>query len=512
MLRLSDSRKKSTTPAIQRVFLPAPTDGINTLVPPTELGPREASNLIDVTCLTNGIAQRPALGYHITSNFANPVYALHQYAAVGGTNTLWATTDTGVFDVTSSGAAPGVTIALTNGKTIGAVLSTGAQNYLTLVNGTDSMVQYDGATWAAVATVGGGAINTNTFSYVETYRQRLYFVVENTTRLVYLTANSPTAGGTTYDTAAIFRRGGYILALATWTIDGGTGPDDHLCVLTSQGEIAVFVGNDPATWTYKGTYFVGLPVGKRPMIKMGGDMLYLGENGIYPLSKALLVATIDRSAAVTAKINNLFVIGVSGFNREAWETCATIDTKNSLLIVNTLYFVFVMNTQTGAWSSWYLGTPANHLLYSDGTVYIASNTLNRVAKLIYSLGVDYGSTPVPVRISAGQRALGNGRPWKIVAIQPQIGLFGSSLGYPTGGASIVVLRSFNSGATITAGTTPVKLKSSAYTNEAWLAAADNYSLWKELYITCGGDSLANFLTYTGCFVAFTVGSQYQAPS
>lgn len=340
---------KSTLPQVGEVSYPVPTGGLNFVDPIMGLGKQYATELSNFTIFSTHLERRWGVANWTTTDLASTVKRLHVYAAVGATQTLWATTDDGVFDVSTSGAAPAASIALTEGVTQSAILSTGANNYMILVNGVDSMVSYDGATWTSTATVGGGAINTNTFKYVEVYRQRVFFIVENSTRIVYLNANSPTGGGTTYDTAAIFRKGGNLVALGTWTIDGGTGPDDHLVLVTSEGEVAVFSGNDPATWSYKGTYFIAPPLGLNPLFKFGGDLLYACNAGIYPLSRALLVATLDRSAAITNKINPVFTGGFSADSRYQLSFLPTIPA----LVFNTADgSQYLMNTVTGGWFSW----------------------------------------------------------------------------------------------------------------------------------------------------------------
>lgn len=481
-------------------YYPPPVGGLNLIVPQTMLAPTEALALSNAVPLSDRITPRPGMANHITTDFANTVKALHIYAAVGGTSTLWATTSNGVFNVTTSGAAPAASIALTNGETIGAVLSTGAQNYLTLVNGTDSMVQYDGATWTSTATVGGGVINTNTFSYVEVYRQRIYFIVENTTRLVYLNANSVTGGGTNYDTAAIFRRGGYLLAMSTWTIDGGTGPDDHLCLLTSEGEIAVFAGNDPASWSYKGTYYVGRPVGKRPLLKFGGDLLYLTEAGVYPLSKALLVATLDRSSAITDKINPYYT-SLAATNRTAWSNSAVINSKVPFLLVNvSTGTLLIMNTQTRAWATWSVGgTTLESFAFFDGQLYAARD----VRVVVFSdVGIDSATSnsPIALAIQYGVRAVPRHAPYKILAAMPDVTV-------PTSGTYRYRFIGGFKTTGVAASFSILPLAAAEYRNTRWLMTGDNYSEWKYASFELSSDSSGKAPTFWGMTVSYVEGTE-----
>lgn len=483
----------------------APVNGIDAVSPRLAKPPRTATTLNNWTCFPDRIETRKGSSAWITSNIGATVQRLHQYSSVAGVESLWATTSGGVYDVTTTGGAPGASIALTNGITSGAVLSTGAQNYLILVNGADSMVIYDGATWAATATVGGGAINTNTFSYVEVYRQRVFFAVENTTRLVYLNANTPTGGGTNYDLAAVFRRGGYIAAIGTWTIDGGTGPDDHLVVITSLGEAAVFVGNDPATWTYRGTYYISRPVGTKPLLKFGGDLLYLCEGGVYPLSRALLVATINKSSAVSLRINPLLTaLAEANFSSHGWEMY--IDPSIPCLVVNTPASSpnqYVMNTQNGGWSTW-SGWAATCFGRLGANTYFGSG--QRVYKVTAGVADTTGNIAASARTA--ETLLGKfGVTKKVDMIRPIISVPGNAFAVSTPGTLYV-----NPDFTTPLTGTPISNNfiggggANVLLNK-WLSCRDVFSTWKSfgVDITVSGASTSLY----GIEMTLITGSPYQ---
>src|SRR5699024_7971571 len=107
-----------------------------------------------------------------------------------------------------------------------------------------------------------------------------------------------------FNLSSICTRGGSITGVYTWTLDAGSGSDDHLVVLTSEGEVAVYAGVDPDvvdSFSLIGVFYLGRPVGNRPAAKFGGDLLILCEQGIYPLSLELLGADIDRRMTRTQK-------------------------------------------------------------------------------------------------------------------------------------------------------------------------------------------------------------------
>lgn len=279
---------------------------------------------------------------------------LHNYTPSTGVEKLFGTTADGVYDFTTAGVCGAVVIALTNGKTFSVQLSTGAGNYLQMVNGTDTLKQFDGTTWSSVATLGG--VGTAIFSYNEVYRQRIFLVEKFSTNIDYLPPNSISGTLTQYPLSALFKKGGYIVALATWTLDGGVGPEDNFCIMTSKGEIAVYIGNDPATWSLRGVYQSALPMGDQPMYKYGGDILILTETGIIPMSSMIQSASIDRVTTVSTLIRPYLVSAAQQFAAgQGWQIISNpvkpflmVNIPNSNLAVRQQA---VMQAQTGAWST-----------------------------------------------------------------------------------------------------------------------------------------------------------------
>ena len=92
--------------------------------------------------------------------------------------------------------------------------------------------------------------------------------------------------------SSVAQLGGYLVAAGTWTIDAGYGVDDNLVFITSNGEVIVYSGTDPSDITkfaLVGVWRIGKPVGKRCLMKYGGDMIILTYNGLYPLDRKSVV-------------------------------------------------------------------------------------------------------------------------------------------------------------------------------------------------------------------------------
>lgn len=356
--------------------LVAPLAGLNALSPLMALRENEAIVLENFFPAADGLAMRPGYVEHATGA-PESVDRLCVYSQPTGGEELFAVTSSGIYDVSSAGAFGSAVSALTNGEVITSAISTGAGSYLYFVNGVDDARHYDGATWTVVATF--GSVNTDTLSYVETYRQRLYFVKKNSLELEYLPPNSITGTSVNYPLGAIFRRGGYIVAIGTWTVDGGTGPEDNLVVMTSEGEVAVFAGSDAgsaSTWAERGVYFIAKPLGKQPLLKWGGDLLILTENGIYPLSSAIQSASIDRVSALSEKIKPLFNTAAGLYRAEnGWQLI--VDPLAPYLLANIpstpVRKQFVMNTQTKAWTT-FSGWNATCFARKSSEMYFGTST------------------------------------------------------------------------------------------------------------------------------------------
>lgn len=356
-----------------------------TLRPP--LGGLNTSSLLaampetDAVILDNWIAypdrieMRKGAANHVTG-FANPVQGLHVWNGPTSRR-LWATTAAGIYDATTAGAVGAPAVALTNGVTYSTLIATGAGHYLHVANGTDNLQRYDGATWTGVVAYGG--LNTNTIGGLDVYRQRLFFIQKSTLLLWYLPVNSIAGAATSYDLGAIFRRGGSLIAIATWTIDGGTGPDDHLVVLSSEGEVAVFTGTDPslaASWALKGVYYVGKPVGPFALYKYGGDLLVLVESGLFPLSRAVLSATLDRSSSVSSKVEQGLIDLIASYGANNGWMMLNIPHIPALLVNVPGYpggLQFVMHSKSRAWST-FSGWVANCFALMNKTVYFGGST------------------------------------------------------------------------------------------------------------------------------------------
>lgn len=213
---------------------------------------------------------------------------------------------------------------------------------------------------------------------VSLWKYRLILCEKGSLKFWYGPLNSVGGDFTSFDLGQVFTKGGYLVATANWTIDGGNGADDLFVAITSEGEVAVFQGTDPSglnTFALQGVYQVGNPLGKRCFEKIGGDLAVLTEAGLLPLSKSLLSASVDKRIALSDKIQGAFNDYAQRYGSNfGWQV--TLLPKGPAVLVNVPIngassIQCVMNSATGAWCR-FLDWNPQCMLVQDGKLYIAS--------------------------------------------------------------------------------------------------------------------------------------------
>lgn len=222
----------------------------------------------------------------------DPVRSLFTYQA-GIVRRLFAANDTGTYDITASGT-PSVAFACTDGNwvTVQMQASDGSM-YLRGVNGTDTPFVFDGTdfdTTPALTFPGGESVTPEQLNYVWTYKQRLFFIQKETLDAWYLPAGQIGGELTKFSLGGLMRLGGHLVMGATWSRDTGSGLAAVCAFFSSEGEVAIYQGENPAevqSWSLVGVYRIGKPLGPHSMIEAGGDLVIATDIGFIPLSRAL---------------------------------------------------------------------------------------------------------------------------------------------------------------------------------------------------------------------------------
>jgi hypothetical protein len=164
--------------------------------------------------------------------------------------------------------------------------------------------------------------------------------------------------------------------------------------VTDQGEVVIFRGSDPAVvanWIFVGCFYVSRPVGPNCLMKYGGDLLYLSENGVIPLSTLMVSTTRDYSATLSVSIQPTISDAAALYRANAgWKL--HIVPKRSLLMINvpvtSAYSIqYVYNSYSKGWSS-FSGWNAVDFIEFNGETYFTTG--NVVAKAFVGF-TDFGA-------------------------------------------------------------------------------------------------------------------------
>lgn len=362
------------------INIPAPVAGWNARDSLARMSERDAVRLINWFPRTTYCEIRGGAANHLTA-LPTTGKTLLAHNAPSGSNKMFVSTDTNIYDSTSAGAVGASVAVCTSGKwrwlNYAAVSGT---TYLITVNGVDKPFYYDGATWVAVdgaSTPALTGLTTTKITGVNLFKQRLFFLENDKMNFWYLPVQQAGGALVEFVLGSLAKLGGFTMAMGTWTIDAGEGVDDHAVFVTSEGEAIIFKGTDPgnsAAWSHIGTFFVGKPLGRNCLTRLGGDIVILVEGGVFPLSKALLSASIDRSKALTDKISKAFLEAVQLYGVSTYGWQALDYTAQGALIVNIpvseglIHKQYVMNTISLAWcefNSW----NAESFLVFNGQLY-----------------------------------------------------------------------------------------------------------------------------------------------
>ena len=274
----------------------------------------------------------------------------------GSTSKLFAAGNSAVYDVTSTGAVGAAEFSgLTNTKFQHTMFANASTQYLYIVNGQDAPRHYNGSVWATPAITVATPAN---FVHVTAHKFFLWFAEVGTSDLWYLPVNSVAGAATKFSLGGLLKRGGYIMAIATWSVDAGSGMDDLFVAWSSEGEVVIYQGDDPSsasTWALVGVYLTGKPIGRRCIFPVGGDLAMLTEDGIQAISSLMSAdRAIASGKALTKRIRQAYSDAAKR-SRDVFGWQMITHPVRSMAIVNVPgsgsedTVQFAMNTITGAW-------------------------------------------------------------------------------------------------------------------------------------------------------------------
>jgi hypothetical protein len=355
--------------------LPAPIGGWNVRDSIANMDTLDAVQLTNLFPTVNNVVLRGGYTKYSTG-ITGQVQTLMSYSS-GATDKLFAIAGTAIYDCTAGGAVgAAVQTGLSNAKWEYVNTTTPAGGYIYAVNGTDAPLLYNGTTWTNPTITG---VTSTTLSNITTFKNQVWFTQKNTLKAWYLPTLSIAGAANAIDMSSVAQFGGYLVALGTWTIDAGYGVDDNLVFVTSNGEVIVWSGTDPSDatkWALIGVWNIGKPVGKRCLIKYGGDILVLTFNGLYPLAASLQSSRLDPRIALSDKIQGAFSAATQAYG-ENFGWCINFDPKHNALTVNVPIAEgqqqqYVMNNITKSWCN-FTGQAANSWVTFKSETYWGGN-------------------------------------------------------------------------------------------------------------------------------------------
>ena len=200
-------------------------------------------------------------------------------------------------------------------------------------------------------------VDPSLFIHVTAFKSRLWYTERNSLRAWYLPTQSLGGVAQPVDLSALCTRGGYLMAMGDWSLDAGYGIDDYAVFVTSEGQVIVYKGSDPAsaaTWSLVGVFDVGSPIGRRCLMKYAGDLTMICKDGLAPMSKAMMSSRVNSQEMLTDKVQHVIsdytTLYAANFG---WEIALFPQENMLLLNVPTssgTAYQLVMNTISGAWS------------------------------------------------------------------------------------------------------------------------------------------------------------------
>ena len=277
----------------------------------------------------------------------------------GANNKIW--------NITAAGAGSDIT----NGMTItnDRWQTANMDGKMGLVNGADAPLEIaaDGVT-VSTMTLSGGMTAANVIG-INVFSGRSYFWEDNSQSFWYSAVNALGGACTEFDLSRVGQFGGKLLAMGTWTRDGGSGVNDLAAFFMTSGEVLVYNGTNPSDFTMVGVFKIGAPVSIRGVIKLAGDLIVITKDGYIPLESVIKSGRLGDTGTLSNQINPAVTDAVTQFGSNfGWE-CFHYPRGNMLMFnvplsANTKH-QHVFNTNTGAPTRFLNINASTWSLYND---------------------------------------------------------------------------------------------------------------------------------------------------
>jgi len=352
----------------------APLKGLSLSSKLVEGDPLTALVLDNWTVEENLIRSRPGINLAVTIAGGAPVESFVPF--YGAPNKLAAASGGKLVDLAGTVLHSGF---LANDWASTAFSNLAATAFTVMVNGQDGVWSWDGAAFvheAVTAPAGRPDIVPDQFQVIASHINRLWFADGTNRSVYYLPLQQKSGEVKELPLNAVFRHGGTIRAIASWTVDGGGGLDDQLVIFSSNGEAAIYAGTDPDTdMALTGVYRFDSPMSKHSVVNFGGELFVLISTGLVPMSQ-LMRAESEQLGKIADRQNyTTFLAASDKRNFPGW--AVMLDHSSGRMICNMpqggkSYRQMVRNMPGQQWSSW-SGLPSRAWGWIDNRLFVGSD-------------------------------------------------------------------------------------------------------------------------------------------
>jgi len=410
----------------QIASLPGPVGGWNTRDALDTMPASDAIQLDNLFPAVGKVVLRGGYEDYVSSGIGSDNVETLGTLVVGATEHFWATTNNQFWEITNGGSPSDKTGAATITvdrwqHTVFADSSAPTAPTLLLVNGTDQPLKWTGtgnvSSWSPT-----GPTATNLIG-VHAYKNRVFAWEKDSRDFWYGELGQIPGTMTRFPLSGIRGAQGNLLFMATWTRDGGAGPDDYAVFVTDQGSVIVYSGTWPgggtATWSLVGVYQIPRPLGIRAWCNVLGDLLIATDADYVFLSEAIAKAGVTTEASKLA--GAMAAASASYRSNYGWQMIVhprgNKILSNVPLETNAQYHQHVINVQTRAacrFTDW----PMRCFAVFNGNLYGGGS--GKVFRLDEGRSDDATSTAAAIQVRAKTAFTDFGIPGgkRVTAIRP----------------------------------------------------------------------------------------------
>lgn len=406
---------------------PAPFAGVNIFDSLAQMQPNDAIYSYNMIPSEYGFRTRQGYQQWVTGLTGTEVRELIPFnGETSAGDRLFATTKSGIFNVTASAAAPAVLIAWPSATAdagfgvYASYTNDGGDKFLFFADELNGLYEYNPATttWSLVTSITG--INEVDIRHITVHKTRIWLAVKDSSDAYYLPVGAKTGAVTKFALGNKFPRGGNIRGIYHWSVNGGNGIDDFLVFVSTSGDVAVYQGTDPAsaaTWQSLGVWNIGMcPYSRNIGQVIGGELHLLSVYGLISMQDLLAGVEVAKETGanalarkITKAIRNDMSSRTAYFN---WNIITSMSQGEVVIcrpiIGSETPIQYVFHFTTAAWGYW-RGIPMSAGAEYNGAFYVGDPSGN-VHKMQNSLdGVlraGTGGTAIPFSFLTAYQACG----------------------------------------------------------------------------------------------------------